>query len=147
MKERKDTDRITLVKREKGNTMKIEKKKILVVEDNEINLEIMTDMLDCSGFAVEGAMDGKEALDKLASAAEGEFDLVLMDIHMPVMSGIEATKAIRSLKEPLCNIPILAMTGDSMSEDKERAKSAGMNGFITKPATIEQIMEMIGEML
>ena len=127
--------------------MKTEKKKILVVEDNEINFEIMADMLDGMGFAVEGAMHGKEAVDKLGSAGAGEFALVLMDIHMPVMDGFEATKAIRALKAPLCHIPVLAMTGDSMPEDKQKAKEVGMNGFITKPATIEQIMEAIEETL
>lgn len=118
-------------------------KRVLVVEDNEINMEIMMDMLDALGFEVEGADNGQEAVSKLQKAQMGDFHVVLMDIHMPVMDGYEATKQIRSLDIPLKNIPILAMTGDGLVKDRELAKAAGMNGFVTKPANIGQILEAI----
>lgn len=122
-------------------------KRVLVVEDNEINLEIMEDMLDCMGFAVKGAEHGKAAVELLAGASKEDFDVVLMDLHMPVMDGIEATVEIRRLSSPLKDIPILAMTGECLEEEKKRAFEAGMDGFITKPASMEQIEEAIMDAL
>lgn len=119
-------------------------KRILVVEDNEINLEILIDMLECMGYRAEGAEHGKEALDKIQKSQNEPFDAVLMDIHMPVMDGFEATKAIRQLLPPLGQIPVIALTGESLAEERRYAKEIGMNGFITKPATMEQIGEALG---
>lgn len=124
--------------------MKGKTRKILVVEDNEINLEILIDMLDGMGYLAEGAEHGKEALEKLQKSANEPFDGVLMDIHMPVMDGFEATKAIRSLPSLLGQIPIIALTGESLAEERRHAKEIGMNGFITKPVTVEQIGEALG---
>jgi CheY-like chemotaxis protein len=119
-------------------------KRILVVEDNEINLEILIDMLECMGYRAEGAEHGKEALDKIQKSQNEPFDAVLMDIHMPVMDGFEATKTIRQLLPPLGQIPVIALTGESLAEERRYAKEIGMNGFITKPATMEQIGEALG---
>lgn len=119
-------------------------KRILVVEDNEINLEILIDMLECMGYRAEGAEHGKEALDKIQKSQNEPFDAVLMDVHMPVMDGFEATKAIRQLLPPLGQIPVIALTGESLAEERRYAKEIGMNGFITKPATMEQIGEALG---
>lgn len=119
-------------------------KRILVVEDNEINLEILIDMLECMGYRAEGAEHGKEALDKIQKSQNEPFDAVLMDIHMPVMDGFEATKAIRQLLPPLGQIPVIALTGESLAEERRYAKEIGLNGFITKPATMEQIGEALG---
>ena len=118
-------------------------KRVLVVEDNEINLEILIDMLECMGYRAEGAEHGKEALDKLQKSQNEPFDAVLMDIHMPVMDGFEASKAIRALQGKRAQIPIIALTGESLLEERRRAQEVGMNGFITKPASMEQISEML----
>ncbi len=125
----------------------MEKKRVLVVEDNEINLEIVSEMLGALGMEVEGAENGLEAVQKLKGASKEDFQVVLMDIHMPVMDGYEATKRIRSLDIPLKEIPILAMTGDGLAKDRELAKEAGMNGYITKPVNMSQMIQAIEEVL
>ena len=83
-------------------------------------------------------------MDKLQKTHNEPFDAVLMDIHMPVMDGFEATKAIRQLPSPIGQIPVIALTGESLAEERRYAKEIGMNGFITKPATMEQIGEALG---
>lgn len=125
--------------------MGIRGKKILIVEDNEINMEIMADMLNAMGLITEGAEDGRKAIDILAKAQKGEFHAVLMDIHMPVMNGYETTRMIRHMDIPLQNIPVLAMTGDALTRDKEMAIEAGMNGYIAKPVGMEEIVEAMKE--
>lgn len=122
-------------------------KRILVVEDDEINMEIMLDMLDALGFEAEGASDGQEAIQILLEPGRADYHVILMDIHMPIMDGYETTKQIRALDTKARDIPILAMTGDCFAEDKRMAKVAGMNGFITKPVNIGDILQAIEEVL
>lgn len=122
-------------------------KRVLVVEDNEINQEIMADMLQSIDCRVTVAGDGKEAVERLSKASEEEYDVVLMDIHMPVMDGYEATGKIRNLPSGVKDIPILAMTGEGLAEDRKRATEAGMNGFLTKPVSIDRLKEVMKQVL
>ena len=122
--------------------------KLLLVEDNEVNREIATLILEEFGFQLETAENGKDAVEKISNSAPGEFDAVLMDIQMPVMNGYEATAAIRKLKNPaLANIPIIAMTANAFSEDIQRAKAAGMNSHIAKPLDVPKMIETLTEVL
>lgn len=124
------------------------KKHLLLVDDIDVNREIAIMLLTTEGFTVDSAADGKEALDKVAASKPGDYDLILMDIQMPVMNGYEATKAIRALPDPaLANIPIIAMTANAFSEDVQNAKDAGMNGHIAKPLDIPKMMETLQEVL
>ena len=122
--------------------------RVLLVEDNEVNREIAILILSQTGFEVETAEDGQEAVDTVSKSAPGYYDLILMDIQMPVMDGYTAAGKIRALKEPrLAEIPIIAMTANAFKEDEEAAAAAGMQGHIAKPLDIEKMMETIGEIL
>lgn len=119
-------------------------KRILVVEDNEINREIAMEILREYGFQIEIAKDGADAVSKVAASKPGYYDLVLMDIQMPVMNGYEATRKIRAMENPyLADITILAMTANAFEEDKQMAIEIGMNGFLTKPIDIKQLLETL----
>ena len=121
-----------------------EGKRVLVVEDNELNSEIAYEILSRAGFAVEGAADGSIALEMVKDRPEFYYDLVLMDIQMPIMDGYEATKAIRSLpRRDVTSLPILAMTANAFEEDKERALQNGMNGHIAKPIYIDVLYKTL----
>lgn len=123
-------------------------KKILLVEDNELNQEIATEILKEAGFLVEVAEDGAVAVEKMAAAEPGQYDLILMDIQMPVMNGYEATRQIRAMDSAYCReIPILAMTANAFEEDRTLAIEAGMNGYLTKPIDVEKMMKTIASFL
>ncbi|MEG0369466.1 MAG: response regulator, partial [Hungatella sp.] len=113
-------------------------RRILLAEDNELNMEIAVELLSMVGVTVDQAVDGQEVCDKFQSSAPGTYDIILMDIQMPVMNGYEATKVIRtSSHEDAGEIPILAMTANAFTEDVSAALSAGMNGHIAKPIDTE----------
>ncbi|MBR3349919.1 MAG: response regulator, partial [Solobacterium sp.] len=123
-------------------------KRILLVEDNAINMEIASMLLSQAGFIVEWAENGKTALDMVSSSQPGYYDVILMDIQMPVMDGYEATRAIRALDNPeLAGIPILAMTANAFKEDEQAAERAGMQGHIAKPIDIQKMMATIRKVL
>ena len=123
-------------------------KRILLVEDNMMNREIATEYLTDFGFLVENAENGKEACEILEKSEPGYFDMVLMDIQMPIMNGYEATRTIRKFKnKKIANIPILAMTANAFEEDKKAAKEAGMNGHLAKPIDIQKLIETLKEIL
>ena len=123
-------------------------KRLLLVDDMEINREIALAILESSGFEVEEACDGKEAVEKIENADVGYFDAVLMDIQMPVMNGYDAARAIRSLSnDKLSAIPIIAMTANAFEEDKKAAREAGMNGHVAKPIDVEELMSTLGNVL
>ena len=116
-------------------------KSILLVEDNELNSEIAVEILNAYGFLVDTAENGAEAVKKVKNSTPGKYDLVLMDVQMPVMNGYEATKLIRALDEPaLAGITILAMTANAFDEDRKRARECGMDGFLSKPIVIEELI-------
>ena len=123
-------------------------KRLLVVEDNALNREIAVTMLEEAGFAVDTAENGKLAVDKVRESAPGYYDLVLMDIQMPVMNGYEATRAIRALPDAeKAALPIVAITANAFDEDRQNAARAGMNGHLSKPFDMQQLLAMIEEVL
>ena len=123
-------------------------KRLLVVEDNALNREIAVTMLEEAGFAVDTAENGKLAVDKVRESAPGYYDLVLMDIQMPVMNGYEATRAIRALPDAeKAALPIVAITANAFDEDRQNAAKAGMNGHLSKPFDMQQLLAMIEEVL
>lgn len=116
-------------------------KKVLLVEDNELNREIASELLSGYGFIVDIAENGKVAVEKVESSDGETYDLVLMDIQMPIMNGYEATKAIRNLKdERLANIPVIAMTANAFGEDRKAALNSGMNEFLSKPIDLKELI-------
>jgi CheY-like chemotaxis protein len=109
-------------------------RRVLLVEDNELNREIATELLEDMGLEVEIACDGKEAVNLIAHSEAGQLEAVLMDIQMPVMNGYEATRAIRALDDPVrAEIPIVAMTANVYEEARKQAAECGMNGYVLKP--------------
>ncbi len=118
--------------------------RILLVEDNELNREIAKFMLDEIGFEVDIACDGQDAVTAMLECEDGKYDYILMDVQMPIMDGIEATKQIRSSeREYLRSVPIIALTANAFNEDVERCIAAGMNAHLSKPFKIEDIVAML----
>ena len=123
-------------------------KKILLVEDNELNQEIAQTILEEAGFVIDTADDGSEAVERMKAADAGAYDLILMDIQMPVMNGYQATQAIRALDDPAkANIPIVAMTANAFEEDRKEAMETGMDGYVAKPINIEELMMTLEDIL
>jgi len=119
-------------------------KKILLVEDNELNREIATEILSEGGILVTEAHNGAEAVELLRGSAPGSFDAVLMDIQMPVMDGYQATRIIRRMPDPaIAELPIIAMTADAFAEDKRRALEAGMTAHISKPVNMATLIDTL----
>ena len=121
---------------------------ILLVEDNELNREIAQEILREYGFRVDTAENGAVAVEKVSTAAPGSYDLVLMDVQMPVMDGYTATRKIRALDDPArAKIPILAMTANAFDEDRCNALESGMNGFLSKPIVISDLVQELHKIL
>ena len=119
-------------------------KRILLVEDNELNREIATAILEESGFTIEEAPDGTDAVDMVKNAEENYYDAILMDVQMPIMDGYEATRVIRTMpRNDVKTIPIIAMTANALEEDKEAALKNGMDAHISKPIDIDKFMEVL----
>ncbi len=126
----------------------VRKGRILLTEDNELNQEIAVAILEGAGFTTDLAENGQVAVEMLSSSQPGYYQLVLMDVQMPVMNGYEATRAIRRLENrKLADIPILAMTANAFEEDKQEALRSGMNGHIAKPINIELLMKELDQIL
>ena len=118
-------------------------KRILLVEDNELNREIAGEILQMTGTKVETAENGKIAVEKVEASPKGSYDLIFMDIQMPVMNGYEATAAIRSLPGAKGKLPIVAMTANAFAEDVQLAKNTGMNGHIAKPLDMNKLNDVL----
>ncbi|MCR4911531.1 MAG: response regulator [Bacilli bacterium] len=139
---------------ETKNEEKVENKKkddvkyrILVVDDNEVNRIIATEILKDLDYDTDEAEDGYKALEKIKNAKVGDFDLILMDVQMPGIDGYQTTREIRSLDSPLKDIPIIALTANAFSDDKVNAKEAGMNSHIAKPINIEELVAVLDKYL
>lgn len=134
---------------EEDNTeFNFEGRKILLVEDIELNREMATDLLEDNGFIVDTAEDGTVAVEKVKNSKPGDYDIVLMDVQMPIMDGYEATRQIRMLEnKELANICIVAMTANAFAEDKQTALDAGMNEHIAKPIRIDILKETLKRFL
>ena len=120
---------------------------LLLVEDNEMNREIAEEILTDAGAEIDTAEDGEIAVEKVAKASPGRYDVVLMDIQMPRMNGYEATKKIRALEnKELANITIIAMTANAFAEDRKNALDAGMNDHLAKPIDIPKLLATLSRL-
>ena len=143
-----DTDRSEIVETGEKQEASIRGMHILLAEDNELNMEIAEFMLQNEGAVVTKAWDGQEAVELFEKSRSGEFDAILMDIMMPVMNGYEATKMIRSLdREDAKEVPIIAMTANAFTEDRIRAKEAGMDEHVAKPVDGELLVKVIHKLV
>lgn len=123
-------------------------KRVLLVEDNAINLEIAEEILGRTGVELETASNGKEALECVSQSAEGYYDIIFMDIQMPVMDGYQAAEAIRAVKRSDAKtIPVLALTANAFATDIGKAHSAGMNDHVAKPIEVERLIETLQKWL
>ena len=123
-------------------------KRILLVEDNEINQEIAQEILRAAGLVIDIVGDGTEAVDTIKNVEAGTYDLILMDIQMPIMDGYEATRQIRAMEDAeRSSVPIVAMTANAFDEDRQRAMEAGMNGHVAKPIDISKLMDTLKDIL
>ena len=122
----------------------MEGKRILLVEDNQLNREIAVELLKMHGFLIDEAENGRLAVEKFASSGPEEYDCILMDIQMPVMDGYQASEAIRALaREDARTVPILALTANAFATDIGKAHCAGMNDHVAKPIEVERFMETL----
>lgn len=121
---------------------------VLLVEDNELNMEISQYILEAAGVIVDQAWNGQEAVRRFSESEPGTFDCILMDVMMPLMDGLEATRTIRAMQRPdAATIPIVAMTANTFSEDEQRSREAGMNLFLNKPVESEKMLQTVLECL
>ena len=118
-------------------------KRILLAEDNELNWEVANALLGEFGFSLDWAENGQVCVDKFKESSLGYYDLVLMDIRMPVMNGYEAARTLRSLNRSDSTVPIIAMTADAFSEDIRQCLESGMNAHIAKPLDIKNVLRVI----
>ena len=140
--------RVEIKEEKKPEPVDFTGKRILLVEDNDLNQEIAAEILKEAGFVVDVADDGIVAVDKMAAAASDCYDLILMDVQMPRMNGFMATREIRTLSDNRkANIPIVAMTANAFDEDKKLAFEVGMNGFVAKPISIDALMRTLKDIL
>ena len=134
------------VKEEKVENADIDGVKILIVEDNALNLEIITELLEDEGAVISSVTDGKQAVEEFNSRPAGTYDLIFMDVMMPVMNGLDATRAIRALpREDAKTIPIIAMTANAFDEDIKATHEAGMNEHLTKPVVLEDVFKVLSK--
>jgi CheY-like chemotaxis protein len=141
------TDSDESVRNADAATVDLKGKHIIVAEDNDINWEIALALLSAYGPEIERAENGSVCVEKFKQSREGYYSAILMDIRMPVMTGYEATEAIRSLKRGDNDIPIIAMTADAFSEDIDRCIKCGMNAHIAKPIDVEEIVKVLARYL
>ena len=130
-----------------GDAAQLKGCRILLAEDNDLNAEIVVTILEESGLTVERTADGELCIEALKAHPAGYYDAVLMDIQMPNMDGYQATKLIRNLSDGRRTIPIIAMTANAFDEDRRNALESGMNGFLSKPIVIGDLMQELHKIL
>jgi CheY-like chemotaxis protein len=123
-------------------------KRVLMVEDNDLNMEIAVDLLEMTGVIVETAINGQIAVEMVQEAPENHYDLIFMDIQMPVMNGHDAAKAIRALdRSDAESVPIIAVTANAFAEDVQKTREAGMNDHIAKPISFAQLLGAMNQFI
>lgn len=133
---------------QRGTTISFKNKRVLLAEDNEINMEIACELLKAREFEVDTATDGKQALDSFCKHAPGYYDVILMDIRMPIMDGLTATREIRALqRKDAQRIPIIALSANAFEEDRQRSKDSGMDGHIAKPIEIDELYQELAKVM
>lgn len=121
---------------------------VLVAEDNALNMEIITCMLEDLGCTVDGVVDGKQAVEAFGSSSEGYYDAILMDVMMPVMNGLDAAHAIRGLKRAdAATVPIIAASANAFPDDVQRSLESGMNAHLSKPIERARLAEALSEVM
>ena len=142
-----ERDRVLLVEEEQDLTYVSKAdysgKRVLIVEDNDLNREIAAEIVGLSQVEVDCVRNGKEAVEKIEFSPEGWYNLILMDIQMPIMNGYESTAAIRSLPDRRGRIPIVATTANVFAKDVQMAKDTGMNEHIAKPLEVGKVNEVL----
>ena len=139
-------DQADIAEKQVGDVTDFTGRRVLAVEDNKLNMEIIRSILEERGMVVEEAHDGQEAVNCMEKAADGYYDLVLMDIMMPVMDGLEAARTIRLMDREYCRkVPIVAMSANAFDDDVRRSIASGMNGHLSKPVNIGKFEEMLSE--
>lgn len=137
---KQETEKTVTEKQQPAEAENLQGIRILTAEDNELNREIIVELLENSGAVVDSAQNGKEALDYYLNNSPGYYRLILMDVNMPVMDGLEAVRAIRdSGREDAAMIPVIAMTADVFKEDINKCREAGMNAHIGKPVELDKL--------
>ena len=131
-----------------GDEAALEGKHLLIAEDQEINAEVLTDLLELEGMSSEWAENGKLAVELFAQSEQGHFDAILMDMRMPVMDGLTATREIRKLTHPdAASIPIIALSANAFEEDVQQCLQAGMNEHLSKPIDVDRLKETLGRLI
>ena len=144
----KKTGQMKMLSERRNSENLLKGKKILLAEDNELNREIAVELLKEEGFILDTAEDGTIAVEKMRTAKPGQYDLILMDIQMPIMDGYEATRQIRKSENPeIAKIPIIAITANAFEEDRQKALEAGMNEHVSKPIDLERLLEVLKNVL
>ena len=128
-------------------TLRFDGMKILLAEDNDLNWEIAEDILSDVGFELERAENGKICVEMFETSDQGYYDLILMDIRMPVMDGYEAASTIRAMARADKDLPIIAMTADAFSEDIQHCLDCGMNAHVSKPIDVDRLLELLEKFL
>lgn len=142
--EHEHTAILSNVKKTDGKPVNLEGCRILIAEDNEINAEIVMAMLETTGAVMDHVWTGQEAVDKFSSSPGGFYSLVLMDVQMPEMDGLEATRIIRDLsREDAKTTPIIALTANAFRNDMETALQSGMNDYLSKPIDSEKLIRIV----
>lgn len=141
-----DAQEAFVIEKEKKKEHSVVGKKILIAEDNDMNAAILTELLEVKGVKVIRAVNGQHCIDLLSKSDSGYFDMIIMDVHMPVLDGYEATKIIRQMEDGLkANIPIVAFTAHAFKKHREDAMKCGMNGYLAKPIDVNALYETIQE--
>jgi CheY-like chemotaxis protein len=145
----KQSEPVLITKHTVSEFRGMEKHKILLVEDNIVNQKLAIRLLEKKNYRVDVASNGREAVDTLSDKEKNVYDIVLMDIQMPILNGLEATKLIRAKTSGVINnrIPIIAMTANAMDGDKQRCIDAGMDDYVSKPVKSEKLYEAIEKQL
>lgn len=132
---------------EKQESLMFAGKRILLAEDNDLNWEIAQELLGDAGFEIDRAENGQICVDMFKASPQGHYDLILMDIRMPVMNGYDAARALRALERPDAGLPIIAMTADAFSDDIQHSLECGMNAHIAKPIDIDRLIQLLKQYL